>query len=233
MSIRVVFLLIFFCFSGYLSAQNLPDFKSIFEDEYAEAETFFKENSVIINYLCENFGADRNLSCAIVFPERVRYSAIRNFAENLSLEVLYVEYGSAIDFSVGPFQMKPSFAEKIEKIIAVNSLLSAKYTALLPVEISETEIRQKRIDRLGKLSTQLLYLFAFQEITASRFNLNELSEIERVRFFASAYNFRFDAQKSEIIRAESYEFFPYGSAYIGEQYRYADVAEYYFRRLKN
>ncbi len=228
---KAVFLPIFLWNWVVLQSQNLPDFKVIFEDEYAEAETYFNENSVTINYLCEKFGADKKLSCAIVFPERVRYSAIRNYAENLSLEVLYVEYGSAIDFSVGPFQMKPSFAEKVEKIIAVNSLLSAKYAALLPVEISETDIRQKRIERLGKLSTQLLYLFAFQEITAARFNLTDLSKIELVRFFASAYNFSFEATKAEILRAQNFSFFPYGSAYLGEQYRYVEVAEYYYRRL--
>ena len=61
---------------------------------------------------------------AIVFPELMLYNSVKDDIESESLRVLYVQFGKAYaDFSVGPFQMKPSFAEEVE----------TKAKALLPV----------------------------------------------------------------------------------------------------
>ena len=50
---------------------------------------------------------------SIVAPEITQYSFIRNTLESYTLNVLYVQYGRAYaDYSIGFFQMKPSFIEE-------------------------------------------------------------------------------------------------------------------------
>jgi len=53
---------------------------------------------------------------SIVFPELIRFNAIQDKIETFALQSLYVKYGKDYaNFSVGPFQVKPSFAESLEK----------------------------------------------------------------------------------------------------------------------
>ncbi len=215
-----------------VSAQNLPDFAKLFPDNFTEAQGYMIENKHVIQFVCGKFSTEPFEVCAIVFPERLRYSALRNSAEMLSLEVLYVEYGADIDFSVGPFQMKPSFAERIEDYILQDSLLTYKYRILLPKSDDSYAERSKRIERLNELSAQVVYVCAMIDILKKRHNLKLISELERIRFLATAYNFNFLATEAEIINAEQFAFFPYGSKFKGKQYKYADVAEYYFRILQ-
>ena len=53
---------------------------------------------------------------AIVFPELIRYSKLQDVIESNDLKVLYVQFGDTYsNFSIGRFQMKPSFCEQLEK----------------------------------------------------------------------------------------------------------------------
>ena len=55
------------------------------------------------------------MALAVVFPEIVRYSDLEDLIQIRALKVLYVQYGRKYaDFSVGHFQMKPSFIEQLE-----------------------------------------------------------------------------------------------------------------------
>ena len=56
------------------------------------------------------------MAIAVVFPELIRYSALRDKIEITLLKSLYIYKGDDYaDFSIGQFQMKPSFAELIHK----------------------------------------------------------------------------------------------------------------------
>ncbi len=89
-------------------------FKTNVGEKYNRAVRYFLSANWLVDSLRKS-EVDPNFARAIVFPETVRYSFLQNQAEIAGLMVLYVKYGSAYaDFSVGRFQMKPSFAEQIE-----------------------------------------------------------------------------------------------------------------------
>ena len=60
---------------------------------------------------------DARLAMCIVAPEISQYSQLSDAAETYALYTLYVQ-GRVSDFSIGAFQMKPSFAVSIEKEVA-------------------------------------------------------------------------------------------------------------------
>ena len=64
---------------------------------------------------------------AILFPELIRYSVYKDFFETQALELLYIDYGKkTADFSIGRFQMKPSFAEAVEAYILAHEQLQLR-----------------------------------------------------------------------------------------------------------
>ena len=66
--------------------------------------------------LCDKYDVSYPMAIAVVFPEIVRYSAIRDKIEITLLKALYINLGEDYaDFSIGQFQMKPSFAEALHK----------------------------------------------------------------------------------------------------------------------
>ena len=68
------------------------------------------------------FHHENDFVTAIVYPELLRYNYIQDFIETSGLELIYMRYGAkTADFSIGHFQMKPSFAEHIEKYIEKNA----------------------------------------------------------------------------------------------------------------
>lgn len=56
---------------------------------------------------------------AIVSPELIRWTAFKDFFETTALELLYVKKGKTYaDFSIGHFQIKPSFVEQLEAYVS-------------------------------------------------------------------------------------------------------------------
>ncbi|TAE76336.1 MAG: hypothetical protein EAZ85_00245 [Bacteroidetes bacterium] len=213
-----------------LSAQS-SGFEKAFKKQYHESLQFIKENQTLF----EKYLVVDNLSwkgcAAIVFPEIVRYSDIKNFIEVKTLELLYVNGGeSYANFSIGRFQMKPSFIETLEKQLEkykypTKNIFNYKYKDI-------KEERKERIKRLSNLTWQLLYLKAFcwvvQKIFAhKKFN----NETERVRFYAAAYNFGFLQSEQKITNWQSSKSFPYGKIQPKEkQFIYAEIAVDYFEK---
>lgn len=110
----------FIAFSGNTVHESIPgnadriDYRGIFGEKYTEAENYLINQHWISDSLKAN-GLFPDLAKAIVFPEVIRYSVIRNKLELHGLFTLYVQYGERYsDFSVGYFQMKPSFARQLE-----------------------------------------------------------------------------------------------------------------------
>ena len=97
------------------SVRKKLKYENIFGDSYREAIEFLDENDSIIN---EYLGYDKqykNEKLAIVFPELLKYTLYQDLLETTALELIYTSYGkSYADFSIGYFQMKPSFIEDLE-----------------------------------------------------------------------------------------------------------------------
>ena len=102
-----------FAFSMAAAAQ---DYQTIFEKEWKEAEKYITGQKEIWMVIFSEFGLRAELAEAVVFPELVLYSALQDCIETTAVKGLYLQGGTrGADFSIGRFQMKPSFAEALER----------------------------------------------------------------------------------------------------------------------
>jgi hypothetical protein len=206
------------------SAYNI-DYKKAFGNDYIYAQNLIKKHPKIKTELIKA-GINPDFAISIVFPELIRYSSILNFAETSALKTLYIQYGKDhIDFSIGYFQMKPSFAEEIEKY--ANTMASLEV-----YDISDTpEARKKRIRRLDSLDGQLKYLILFIKIMERKTeNNNFVTQSEKLKYFATAYNCGFTNTESHIIKMITQKHFT--THFFADEntiyYCYADIAVWWF-----
>ena len=105
--------LLVFLLSAGLSRSCLSqsvNYQDLFGDDWNKAVTFEKENRSWIEDVLAKNHISYPLAISIVFPELVRYSALRDKMEITLLKTLYVNLGEDYaNFSIGQFQMKPSF----------------------------------------------------------------------------------------------------------------------------
>ncbi|RLD78841.1 MAG: hypothetical protein DRJ10_09720 [Bacteroidetes bacterium] len=206
------------------------NFAKIFGDDYQDAIMYFKTNKNIISKGLEQFDTPNSLIIPVLFPERIRYSLIRDLIETVSVEMIYVDFGSEyVDFSIGDFQLKPSFAENVEKNIRESTVLNTKYSKFLIYKNQEVKGKRKmRVKRLKSLNYQLIYISAFYDIVSLKFNLNDKSKKEKIRFLSTCYNYGFTTTKLNIEKHIRDEYFPYGKIYKGKQYAYSEVSLYFY-----
>ncbi|GAB4126946.1 MAG: hypothetical protein OHK0045_13470 [Raineya sp.] len=193
------------------SAQS-PDL--YFGSKYQETLDFVKKNKKL---WIEQFGEKEAAKMlAIVFPEMLRYNQAMEEVETQLLKSLYVRFGNKYaDFSIGFFQMKPSFAEKIEE----------KKGEILQHTPKE---RSERIKRIKNIKGQIDYLKDFVSITYQRFpELSQKTEKEQVIFLASAYNLGFWFSKEAIERWIGKKAFPAGNN-TAVKLAYTDISSYFF-----
>ena len=62
-----------------------------------------------------SFDVDPLLAEAVVWPETVRYRKLQDLMETAANYGSYITTGKGPDYSIGIFQMKPSFVEDLEK----------------------------------------------------------------------------------------------------------------------
>ena len=96
--------------------------------------------------------------------------------------------------------------------------------------LSETEIRAKRIEKLKKNEYQLMYLAAYICIADILFqSIRFSSKIDRLQFFASAYNYGFDQNIQKINNWQRIAAFPARS--LKQTFPYALVASDFYNSL--
>jgi len=214
-----------------------PDYKKIFGTDYDTATLFVKQNKQLIAMSCTRYNTDTAEVISTVFPELIRYSMVRDYFETKALEVVYIDYGSDYaDFSIGRFQMKPSFVEKLEAYIRNTSGLDNPLLVQICTYPSElpTLIRKQRIERLRSLDWQLKYINCFYIVVTNKFANNHwLSNIDKLRFIATAYNTGFEKSFDDINKCMQAKLFPFGKVPVGAstyvtQYPYCDVAAFFY-----
>ena len=95
------------------------NYKQAFGRDYTWAVNWLQQNKAVIQKNADQFNISAKELKAIVFPELIRYNKVFDAIEINSLKYLYVSEGKDYaDFSVGYFQMKPSFAEMVEQDLA-------------------------------------------------------------------------------------------------------------------
>ena len=163
------------------------DFRSHYNTDYESALEFLKGENKAFNFVAHKYKLDKKLLQSIIFPELLRYNLFQNFIETKALELLYINGGTeAADFSIGSFQMKPSFVEKLEHLAAAdeNSNWAENYFELCSYgNIDLKSQRKERIERLSSLSWQLKYLCFFCHYIQKKYNLNFYFILKLLCFF--------------------------------------------------
>jgi len=215
-------------FAGKINAQTA--YYQLYPKECYEAKNFYNEHKKQIEKAAKSVNLQPEMFFAIVAPEFTQYSYLSNKLETYSLKVLYVQFGKSYsDFSIGCFQMKPSFIELLEKTIAADENLKPKYDSCLFVNPDEREARVARIDRLNTIEWQIFYLTVFCDILQKRFNnLTFSTTDEKLRFYATAYNCGFHKTEQKIKETEQKALFPHFST---QKFKYSDIAVWFFREL--
>jgi len=211
-----------------------PDYREIFGADYEYAVNTVENNTCWSDTLNKhNIGPHFALS--VIFPELIRYSSISDFIEVKALEVLYVQYGhDYADFSIGLFQMKPTFAEQIEADILGFGLENGhpELAALHASIVDSLDIRRDRIVRLKNDHYQLLYLEAFIRIMDQLYHEKASFTIEeKLAFYAAAYNTGYRKGYLVIRGEEDKDRFYTGMVETDIKYNYSAIALFY--HLKN
>jgi hypothetical protein len=231
-------LLILFLYTGSRSAKNEtnsitdPVFKNIFGGHYEQAIEFIASNTHI-----ENIFNDADLPprfmYSIVFPELIRFNAIQNQLETASLFTLYIQFGSRYsNFSIGPFQMKPEFAARVE-MDAVQMKIPVNKENVF--DVSDTpQARRERVKRLNSSEWQAKYLMLFVKILDEEYkSAHWSSDEDKMMFYAKAYNcgYHFSRNKIESISRENYfdAHFFYNQ---NKKYNYSAIALEYYRNYQ-
>lgn len=206
--------------------------RQFFESDYIAAEQRMRKDRASIHSVCQKYSVDERLVCSMVFPEYIRYSYLSGLFETTSLELLYVEYGTkAADFSVGRFQMKPSFVETLEK--KLDPSLVGKYQDILVLTSSQEKNRRTRVNQLKTIEGQCLYACAFIETCIKKYALDTLPQCEQLKFIATVYNKGLQFDRQDIETAMAKQTFPHGAKYKEQQFAYWEIAlDHYLKHRK-
>ena len=207
------------------------DFGNSFGNKAATAKTKLAAMRSLFETCSAICNTDPVFMQSLVFPEVMRYNSLKDGIEAESLRTLYVQFGKEYsNFSIGIFQMKPSFAEEVEE----------KAKAMLPASINEElqlsynsadeqAIRMQRVERLQDEQWQLVYLTAFICICNEIYKDHRFpGDLEKVQWYATVYNAGFnrtDAYISQKIKEENFYLL---QQMPGKKFRYAAIAGWYF-----
>lgn len=206
--------------------EQLPDYQEAFE--------YYKPTKGRFEKICKAYGQDPQFVAAIVYPEITRYSQVKDFLETKGLEMLYISGGCAsADFSIGMYQMKPSFAETLELKIVETPALAAHFGDLFGYDSKEVQRqREERLRRLDTPAWQARYACAFVALMGQLYPSQLFdNEFDRLKFYASAYNLGIEASPQKIKDWQEVRAFPYGSKFRIPQCSYARAAEGAYRYL--
>lgn len=208
-----------------------PDYKQVFGDKYWQALHFISTERWMTDSLFAH-SIQPKFALAIIFPELIRYSTIQNYIELQGLFTLYVQYGSLYaNFSVGRFQMKPTFAEQVEK----DSKLYLNDEVPVTIVVSDSSyFRQMRVKRLQSSRWQVQYLIWFIHVMDTKFKHLEWKSVEeKIKFYATAYNCGYMHSEAYIRSKMVLNSFYTTLISSSIRYNYSDISVDYFKNTNN
>ena len=219
--------------SFYICTGQTINYKQIFGNDYTIALQLLKKNDSLFNKYAREYSIEEKSLKAIIFPELIRYNSIYDAIEITSLKYLYIKKGSYYnDFSVGYFQMKPSFAELLEK--DANDVLEKSFLTKIGFDklnrnMPSEDDREKRLIRITDVEYQLKYLVVFYKLCEKRFkDLHFKSEIDKLKFFATAYNSGYFKSQSVLESYLESKLFYTGKFNKSDTYNYASISSYFY-----
>ena len=192
-----------------------------------------QNNFVLCAGMCNS---DTKFMQSIVFPEVMRFNSLKDGVEAESLRTLYVQFGKQYaNFSIGLFQMKPTFAEEVEaksKQLLPDSLLAELQLAYTAT--SEEGIRAERVERLQDEDWQLVYLTAFVSICNKLYaHKNFSSPTEKLQWYATVYNAGFDKTDAFITNKIKQDNFYLSRNMPGKKFKYAAIAAWFYNKKES
>ena len=202
-----------------------------FEEDIKTAVKYLQQKKTTIFQIKNTSNTEGDEALSIVFPELIRWSALNDLFETSTLELLYVQKGhQSADFSIGHFQMRPSFIEQLENYVATHPNLET-FNYVIVKDKSEKECRKERLMRMNQLAWQLRYAHVYWLVAQDVFKHRVFkTKKDRIRFYATAYNYGFLRSEKEIEARLYRANFPYGSIFKGEQIAYGDIAVEFFEK---
>lgn len=225
-------IIVLFLFTGnILTAQN-GSFCDYYNEACKNTQNFYRENYPEFSKIAKSFGLDPKFVFAIGSPEVAWYSDIQNYFETQAVEIFYIQLGSDYsNFSLGWFQMKPSFVENIENYVdTINTCIIDKKMFLYNTG-NENEIRLQRINRLKSTLWQFRYLCIFCKIMECKYPATKFSDVNKqLKFYAAAYNYGFDKPENKINNWVAEKKFP--SGFYNMRFSYSEIALMFYKDLK-
>ena len=173
------------------------------------------------------------VAIAVVFPELVRYSALRDKMEIILLKALYINFGDDYaNFSIRQSQMKPTFAEIIRE--QSSSVMSGKSGINFQNSSGYSDIKDFRksiVTNLENPGTEFNYLIVFLKICEKKYKTNRKGDIARLKFLATAYNYGIDKTEDQIENMTDKKFFN-TKLFKTENYSYSDVALFWYNHYR-
>jgi hypothetical protein len=223
---RIIFLITFSTKFFLAFGQYNVDFQS----EFKSAMNFYKNHEKKFSKKESSTGLTSKFLFCIVAPEVSQHNSIVNDIQLYSMKLLYVQNGTKYgDFSLGIFQMKPSFVEDLEVYVSKNSKLKKAFSKILFNDKNSSYARSTRLNRLATFDWQLLYLTVFCNIVKDRFSSIKFSNIkDKLKFYATAYNCGFGRSKEDILKHQSMFQFPRFSM---NKYNYSDISILFYNHI--
>lgn len=203
-------------------------FFGVYPKEANDAISFINDNKTVVREALSALSKDEQLiALSIVAPEISQFSSVLDFVELRTLYIMYLNTGQA-DFSVGYFQMKPSFIELLEKQIKRSKHLYSKYKDVIPTG-SNRRKREFRLKKLSSLSGQLRYLAAFIDIVnQTTSSLHFTTSEEKLRHWATLYNSGLKLKEPDVLRFQKLNLFPK----FEKRFNYSSVSVEFYYELK-
>lgn len=154
-----------------------------------EADAYVADHRAVWQSIWQDLDVDPCLAEAVIYPELIRYSYWQDEMEKAAVSGSYVSLGNlGADFSVGHFQMKISWVERLER-----RWMKEPLHRQLEIYFDLRESRFARKDRLNRLMDesfwQPLYVALFLRLLYIDYpDLKDLPMVEQVRLCATAYN---------------------------------------------
>lgn len=222
--------LIFISLVNTAVSQSL-NYEELFGNDWKKALQFVEENEKWMRSVLDRHKLSYPVAIAVIFPELVRYSAIRDKMETSMLKTLYRNLGNDYaDFSIGIFQIKPSFAERIREEIPL--LEGWRIKSMFRKQNSYKNIREYRsaiINDLENPEREFNYIVAFIRLCDEYFPQIAGDDTTKIMFLATAYNTGFWKSKEEIERMITSKF--YNTKLFGsDNFSYADVSLFWYKQ---
>ena len=201
-------------------AQQLPE--SYLED-YHQAVAYTNQHKNTISQICQSYQHDPAFIFSLAFPELTRYHRFRDQLELAVSQLDALLDLQQIDFSVGPLQMKPSFARDIICKVKTNQGLKTKYDTLLHLQNREPA---RFLQLLAQLDWQLHLLNAYYDICLLQWGAHPA--LQQFRWMATAYNAGMYHSQEKLNALSMQNTFPFGWQYKGNQVSYYQWAYQFF-----